>query len=196
LAATTGKQTGAPGTGKAGLETVGKGTGKSDAPAGIWGWQGSGSGSAGYRIIGSEAQYNASRQGYHVYEFLDAEGQVLYTGKAGSITSKARIDPVEAGQAESRFNNWVNRLRSEHAYTPWIHEARKVRVTYGLSEPEMYAFEDVRIEQTKRTNWNEKPGEFSTKYGALGLNREVLATSAGRLPKAEFSFRLLPGASQ
>jgi len=172
-------------------KTLEKSAGLSAAPMGA-----SGATVKGYRIIGDEAEYLASQRGYHVYEYRNAKGQVLYTGKSGSIQQKgrsgrsaARIEPVPVGTAEPPFNNWVDRLRDDHSNTFWIRDATEVRVIHDLSEAEMWALEEVRIEQTSRTNWNKEPGKFSSQFRGEGLNREVLAKSAEQHPTAVFSIR-------
>jgi hypothetical protein len=139
------------------------------------------------RITGDEAAFRASQQGYHVYEYLDENGDLLYTGISGGVRekNKKRIQNLPPGESEPPVNNWINRLQNEHRYTPWIGRARHIRVTYHLTYQEYLSLEEVLIPTGEA---NIKRGDYSSK--TRGEDPSVGAASAVKsgAPQAVFGF--------
>ncbi len=132
---------------------------------------------ASYDIRGDQAKYLASkRSGYHVYVYLDQNGEQLYVGKSGGIN-----DP---GQ------NWENRLQNDHINTDWIAGAKYLRVYYDLTESEMWGLEEDRIPASIHKDANRKPGEFSRLHPHEDLSEVVRA--AEKKPSAMLSIDVVP----
>ena len=128
---------------------------------------------ARYWITGNEASFAASKRGYHIYEYLDEESRLLYVGKSG-------------GAEGVRPMNWTKRLQVDHINTSWIGDARRVRITYDLTEQEMWALEEVLI-PTSRANL--KPGEYTARFGG---DVSANAASAIKRSHAEFAIEAMP----
>jgi hypothetical protein len=139
-----------------------------------------------YRILGDRTRLRGSTSGYQVYVWLDEDGRVLYVGRSGSFKGtqpgsnprvRPRVEAVKPGTPEEPFHNWVDRLDESHIKTPWIGQARKVRVYSDLSYSEMTAVEDHIIDQNRGVkhtwNWNEKGGDFAP-LGDLGVAQHVM----------------------
>jgi hypothetical protein len=127
-----------------------------------------------------QQKFNRSiRSGHHVYMYHDGKGRLLYAGKSGGVTNHA---------------DWVQRLQRDHMRSAWIDDARSVTVFYDLSEQEMWALEEVmigrdptgRVSGTFYALFNERPGEYTMKFGEQGLGAN--ASSAMKKPSARFSF--------
>jgi hypothetical protein len=141
---------------------------------------------AAYWIKGAKPQFDASQKGYHVYEYLDENGQLLYAGRSGSITA---VENVEPGEKEREVDSWTDRLQAEHINAAWIGDARFVRVTYNLTHSEMLALEEVLIPTAKGEQANIKKGEYSERYG----DPPVAAASAVKNnPQAVFGIEVHP----
>ncbi len=123
---------------------------------------------------------DASKRGYQVYVMKDAYGTVLYVGKSGGAGGVAP-------------QSWEDRVRA-HIDDPtkkeWIGEVDHISVTSDLSEMEAFALEQSLISQTKATNKNISPGEFTTRFpqGDLSAN----AQAASRCPTFGFDTDIVP----
>jgi len=147
-----------------------------------------GTGYAWYEIRGDRAIFARTRQGYHVYEYLDENFELLYVGKSGSIQPKGkRAQIVDIGVPETEPNNWINRLQKDHIHTEWIGQAKYVRVTYHLTDQEMWALEEVLIPTAR---YNIKQGDFTrmSPQGSLSEN----ARSAVKGSTVLFGFEAYP----
>jgi hypothetical protein len=141
---------------------------------------------AAYWIKGAKPQFDASQQGYHVYEYLDENGELLHVGRSGSITAVENVPP---GEQEPQVNSWINRLQADHINAAWIGDARFVRVTYNLAYSEMLALEEVLIPTATGEQANIKKGEYSERYG----DPSVAANSAVKNnPQAVFGIEVHP----
>ena len=112
----------------------------------------------GLRII--QSLLRLSKRGYQVYILKAADDTVLYVGKSGGAGGLAP-------------QSWLKRI-SEHIKDTtkgdWIGSVDKITVTSGLNEAEAFALEEVLIEQTKHTNKNLIPGEFSKRFPQSSLS--------------------------
>jgi Domain of unknown function (DUF4157) len=145
-----------------------------------------------YQLTGDNGQFRSSKLGYHVYEYFNEKGELLYVGKSGSISEKgSRVEHVEPETREAPTKNWIDRLRSDHIHKFWITEARFVRVTYDLSETEMWALEKSRIPDARE---NIQPGKYPRE--SMGSYFDDVK-HAGRRPQVYFRIEAqrTPGAS-
>ena len=142
-----------------------------------------------YRILGDGARLKAAVRGYHVYEYLDENGRVLYVGQSGTFRGTQpgtnpnvpRVNRLDATAMEKPFHNMLKRLDMSHINTPWIQEARQVRVSYDLSWAEMETLENQIIKDNfgQSYNWNVKgPSARLNQYGTaprvkIGSDRTV-----------------------
>jgi Domain of unknown function (DUF4157) len=141
---------------------------------------------ASYEIRGDLAEFEASRRGYHVYEYLDENGNLLYVGKSGSIQGEKRIEFLEPGTNEPSVNNWIDRLQADHINTSWIGKARYVRVSYELTDQEMWALEDALIPTSPN---NIREGEYAIKHPQ---GDSYNAATAMKKPQAVFGIEAHP----
>jgi hypothetical protein len=142
---------------------------------------------ARYELRGDLAEFAASRRGgYHVYEYLDQDGNLLYVGKSGSIQSEKRIAVLTPGTEEPAVNDWINRLQADHINTSWIKDARYVRVTSELTDQEMWALEDSLIPTSPN---NIRDGEYAIKHPQ---GDSYNAATAEKKPQAVFGIEAHP----
>ena len=150
-----------------------------------------------YRTTGDIIRLERSKLGYHVYEYLDENGRVLYVGKSGSMTEERAVtEPPDIGTPEPEFANWEQRLNDDHIRTTWINQAKYLRVTYDLSEPEMWALEEEVIDanQASAANWNYKQGDFSSRLGKYGMDLHANARAARNQPSVTVTIDASSGA--
>jgi hypothetical protein len=136
------------------------------------------------KIEGDMGRLLASqREGHHVYEYLDMEGNLLYVGKSGGVLGPKNADDLAA--------NWLDRLSDDHIKSDWILEARSVRVTTEMSEQEMWALEHVLIPGGAN---NIQQGQYYSMFkgGDVGIN----AAYALKRPQAVFSIEVFPAGPQ
>jgi len=114
-----------------------------------------------YHIIGDRKAIADSQMGFQVYEYRNQAGDLLYVGKSGGAGGK-------------KPNSWINRLQDSHIKTEWIGEANTVTVTYGLTEQESLALEEVLIPGAK---YNKKLGEHSSRFPQGGTSANAVTAS-------------------
>src|SRR5438093_11840650 len=105
------------------------------------------------------------------------------------MTEKRAGELLEKGEPEPEYANWEDRLNADHIQTNWINEAKSVRVTYDLSEAEMWALEEeiINENQGSAANWNYKDGDFSSRLGKSGADLRANAQSARNQPTVVFT---------
>lgn len=121
------------------------------------------------------------RSGYHVYIYADKDGRILYVGKSGGVGG---------------HRDWVTRLQEMHMETEWIKMAKSVTVYYDLDNRQMWALEEVLIGRNPdgstrygHARYNQKPGEYTQKFGALELACDAAAAMKGRVARFTFAAR-------
>jgi RHS repeat-associated protein len=122
-------------------------------------------------------QLKASTKGYQVYVMKDPEGNVLYVGKGGGAEG---VNP----------DTWMDRIRA-HIKDPtkkeWIGMVDTITVTSDLTEMEAFAYEEDMIAQTRSTNKNLSPGEFTSRFGNKGGDLAANSASAAKKTTADFT---------
>jgi RHS repeat-associated protein len=129
---------------------------------------------ARYWIRGDPREMLNSLAGYQVYEYRDIHGQLLYVGKSGGAEG---VNPI----------TWIDRLKREHINEPWIGLAHTVTVTFGLSEQEAFALEQILIPLTES---NKKEGEHSSRFPEASTSAN--AASASKQTMSTFRIDVAP----